>query len=268
MKSRAIAGLRPRLLEVHWTGVRVLALVVTVLGGVGTLQGLAQLPRLFSLQAVPSFAFTNDQRLAGPEAIRELQGSLTGNLGVFIALGVLLLAVVPLFVVVIRALITRAPVSASLGGLFLGGSVLAGFLLGITALKVNELAIQSAAATPEEQTWLRSGITYLNQAHLIFVYGWFLFTGLGWIFLSLATARCDRWSRLFGRVATVAGTLICLGVLARLWLPSYGKLAPQAFLFVASNTIELGLALGFLATGLLAWRLSPGASTAPAAPPS
>jgi len=240
--------------------------LVAAIGSLGTLQGLLQVPKLFSLQPVSSFAFANDQRLPAPEAIRELQGALGGNLGVFIALGLLLLAVLPLFVVVTRGLIPHAPVSASLGGLFLGGSVLAGFLLGITALKVTELAIQSAAATPEEQTWFRGGITYLNQAHLVFVYGWFLFTGLGWLSLGMATARSDRWTRLFGRVGAAAGLLICLGVLARFWLPSYGPLAPQAFLFVASNTIELGLAIGLLATWVLGWRFSPGAPPAPAPP--
>lgn len=241
---------------VHWTKLRVLALVIGVVGAWGVLQALAGVPALFSRQRVPNLVYHNDQRLPPLDALEQLRTAFPGNLAT--VFGFILLAVLlgTLFFALLPRLYNSAPVQTLLAGLFLGGSVLAVVPLAITILKVSEFGFQAMVATPEEQRWLERGITFLNQLHLIFVHSWFLLSGLGWILLGLAALKGPGWQRWSGAIALGGGGAVVSGEILRAWLPQLGQTVPM---FVASSEailVDGGMALGFLGTSLLAWSVS------------
>ena len=166
-----------------WSGVRVLALLVAALGLYGVVSGVIDLIR----GAVPEAM----RRLEPGQTLAGLVRDYPGNFATVVIFSLFMVVLAVHFLALLRDLYRYAPLAALLGGLFLGGSVLLGMALGLTTLKVNEFALQLVAGraqqqpwfTPEQDVWLRGGINFLNQLHLIFVSGWFLCTGIGWMFV-------------------------------------------------------------------------------------
>ncbi len=238
---------------------RILALVVGLVGAWGVLQALAGMPALFSRAPVRSLVYQSDQRLLPLDALEQLRTAFPRNFAIVFAFILLAVLVSILFFSILPRLYTGAAVRTLLAGLFFGGSVIAVVPLAITILKVSEFAFQATVVSPAEVRWLEGGVTFLNQLHLVFVHSWFLLSGLGWMFLGLASPASATAPRLckWGRVAALcAGGAVLAGEVLRAWLPQLGPTLPT---FVASGEAMLvdgGMALGFLGTALLAWSLS------------
>lgn len=246
-----------RLRDVRWSGLRVLALLVAALGAWGvlsTIGGLAGARRLAG-ELISNPVFGNERRLEAAQALDQLTRDFSGNFVTLVVVVVFMVVLSVHFFGLLRSLYRYASLETLVAGLFLGASILSGVFIVLTALKVNEFALQATVASAEEQTWLRGGISFLNQIHLIFVYGWFLLTGLGWVFVGAGALRVRGWIRGIGGVELLAGLLAVTALFLRGWLPSYGVEVPALMVFSSDQLSAGGMALGFLASGMLAWSL-------------
>ena len=247
-----------RLWKVRWSGLRLLALLVAVMGGWGVLSGLFEFPysRVLSAELAQNAAFFgNDQRLEPAAALEGLVQNFPGNYLAVAGFSLFLLVLGVHFSGLITKLYRQAPVPSLLAGLFLGGSVLSGVFFALTVLKVNEFAFQATILSSAEREWLRDGITFWNQLHLVFIYGWFLTVGLGWVFAGWASFGRGRAMRTAAATAILGGLVVVLSVVARFWLPSYGAEAPEFMLVLGGQAHDVGMALGLLGSGLLGWLL-------------
>ena len=254
---------------VRWSVLRVLALVVAALGAWGVFRGIPALVRLTPLGM---------RRLEPAQTLEGLLRDYPGNFATFAVFSLFMIVLSVHFFALLRDLYPHAPLAALVAGLFLGGSVLFGLTLVLTALKINEFALQAAAGSAqqqpwfsaEQQEWLSGGINFLNQLHLIFVWGWLLCLGLGWVFVGwgvLAGRAVARVVRLSGSLALVAGLGVVTGVLFELWEPTYaGNPTRLAVFFV--RQWEVAIAAGLLASGVLGWSLAGKAAPTPASHPS
>ena len=249
-----IASLR-RLGAGPWSSLRVLALLVAALGAYGIVSGILDLTKA----APPSMP----RRLEPMQVLESLTGDYPANFATVLIFSLFMLLLSVHFFAILKELYPRAPLASLLAGLFLGGSVLFGMVLGLTALKVNEFALQVAAGstqqqewfTSEQQEWLRDGINFLNQIHLIFVWGWLLCLGLGWMFVGWGVLSGLAGVRVAGGAELLAGLAVVTGVMFELWEPTYaGNPPPIALLFI--RQLQIAIALGLLASGVLAWSLT------------
>ena len=253
----------------HWTKLRVLAALVGLVGFGGVLENLARLAELFSRQPVANVVYHNDQRLPALAALEQLRSAFPSNFatesgGVLLAI---LFAI--LFFAVLSKLYNAAPVPTLLATLFLGGSVLAVVLQAFTILRVSEFGFQATVVSPDERRWLENGVTFLNQLHLIFVHSWFLLTGLGWVFLGVASFGSSRWRNWAGVATLGGGVAVVSGEILRAWFPELGETVPMALASGQSMLGGGGMALGVLGTSLLVWCVSgPPAGIADAQPPA
>ncbi len=240
----------------RWSGFRFLALLVVALGAWGVLRGLPDVLRI----SPPMM-----RRLEPGETVQALLRDYPANFGV-LAIFVLFMVILCVhFMAVLRDLYRHSPVAALSGGVFLSGSVLFGITLNLTALKVNEFALQAAQGsaqraawfTPEQQVWLQDGINFLNQLHLIFVWGWLLCMGLGFLLVGagvLAAHLPSRLTRVAGGIGLLAGLALVSGVLFELSEPMYAGAPPRHAVFFL-RLWELAVAAGFLSSGALGWFL-------------
>jgi len=258
---------------VHWTKLRVLATIVGLGGVYGVLRVLPGLAALLSRQPVANVVYHNDQRLPPLAALEQLRTAFPGNFATEFGgiLAAILFAI--LFFGVLSKLYKTAPVPTLLATLFLGGSVLAVVLQAFTILRVSEFAFQATIASPDERRWLENGVTFLNQLHLIFVHSWFLLTGLGLVFLGLASFGHSRWRTWAGAATLGGGLAVVSGEVLRAWFPELGETVPMALASAVTGTptgdsmlVAGGGALGLLGTSLLVWCVSGPARTADAQP--
>lgn len=238
-----------------WTGVRLLALLVAALGLYGVVSGAIDLLK----GAVPEPM----RRLEPSQTLAGLVHDYPGNFATVVIFSLFMVVLAVHFFALLRDLYRYAPLAALLGGLFLGGSVLFGLALGLTTLKVNEFALQLVAGegqqqpwfTPDQEVWLRGGINFLNQLHLIFVSGWFLCTGLGWMFVGSGALRGRAGPRATGVAELLAGLAVVASVVVRAWMPMVAGDA-SGWSLLQSSLMADGMALGLLASGILGWRLA------------
>jgi len=197
------------------------------------------------------------------QVLESLTGDYPANFATVFIFSLFMLLLSVHFFAILRELYPHAPLPSLLAGLFLGGSVLFGIILGFTALKINEFALQVAAGsaqeqewfTSEQQEWLRDGINFLNQIHLIFVWGWLLCLGLGWMFVGWGAFSGPVGTRLAGGAELLSGLAVVTGVMFELWEPTYaGNPPPLALIFI--RQWQIAIALGLLASGVLAWSLT------------
>ena len=243
--------------EVRWTSLHVVALLVIGLGVYGVISffiGLVQ-TNPFVSDLITNHVFWNDQRLTPEKALEQLTKGYSGNFATVIAFTVFMIFLSVHYFSVLRGLYFHAPLPSIIAFLFLGGSVLFGLLVGLALVRVNEFAFQVASAGVEQKEWLRTGIGFLIQIHLIFVYGWLLCTGLGWIFVGSGTFRGSQWLRRIGAVELVAGSMVVTSVIADAWMPMYGEKAPRFAEFLSGDLFGVGISLGLLASGVLFWLL-------------
>jgi len=237
---------------VHLTKLRVLATLVGLAGVWGVLHTLARSAELLSRQPVANVVYHNDRRLLSLAALEQLRTAFPGNFATVFGgiLAAILFAI--LFFVVLSKLDKAAPVPTLLATLFLGGSVLAVVLQAMTILRVSEFAFQATIASPEERRWLENGVTFLNQLHLIFVHSWFLLTGLGVVFLGLASFGHSRWRNWAGVATLGGGVAVVSGEILRAWFPELEETIPMAIASGGSMLVDGGMALGLLGTASLA----------------
>lgn len=258
-----------RFRAVHWSGLRVLALMLAVLGAWGVFDGI---PGLFRA-ASPMM-----RRLEPTQTLEGLLRDYPSNFATFVVFSLFMIVLSIHFFALLRDLYPHAPVAALVAGLLLGGSVLFGLILMLTALKVNEFALQAADGSAqqqpwfsaEQQAWLRGGINFLNQLHLIFVWGWLFCLGVGWMAVGsgvLGARVPARLVRLSGGLALVAGVGIVVGVLFELWEPTYAGNLPRFAVFFIRQW-EVAIAAGFLASGVLGWSLADKTAPSTATNPS
>jgi hypothetical protein len=241
---------------VRWTKLRVLATILALGFACGVLFDVARSAKLFSRQPVPNVVYHNDQRLPPLAALEQLRTAFPSNFAtelVGIAAAVLIAI---LYFALLAKLYHGAPLRTLLAGLFLGGSVLAVVLQAMTILRVSEFGFQTTIATPEERRWLEGGVTFLNQLHLIFVHSWFLLTGLGSIFLGLASFGHSRWRTWAGAVTVGGGVAVVSGEVLRAWFPKLGETVPMALALGDSMLFGDGMGLVGLGAALLLWSVS------------
>ena len=254
-----------KLRSIHWTGLRVLAAVVIAVGLWGTVSGLTGVESELkeALAAVKSGGVgttvsnpvvgNNQRRHAAllDNQVKDYRANLAavGAFSVFVAL------VTIHFVGLAWRMLARAPLSSTIGGLFLGASGICGLLVAPAVARVNEFAFQAVGAQPAEREWLQGGMAFLNQLHLIFITGWLLFLGLGWVALGLAAVRLAGRYRLAGCVVLLSAIMILVSVGARYWLPTYGATVPAGVLLLSGEGFGLGIATGLIGSGLLGWML-------------
>jgi len=240
----------------HWSGFRVLALLIAALGAWGLLRGLPDV-----LRASPPMM----RRLEPGETVQALLRDYPGNFATVVIFSLFMLVLCVHFMAVLRDLYPLAQVPALAGGVFLGGSVLFGIALGLTALKINEFALQAAHGaaqqqtwfTPEQQVWVRDGINFLNQLHLISVWGWLLCLGFGFFFVGVGALTAhvpSRLIRLTAGLGLFAGLALVSGVLLEFWGPMYAGAPPRYAVFFL-RLWEVAVAVGLLASGGLGWLL-------------
>ena len=250
----------------RWTKLRVLATLLALGFGTGVLFDVARSAALFSRQPVPNVVYHNDQRLPPLAALEQLRTAFPVNFAtelVGIAAAVLIAI---LFFTLLATLYHGAPVLTLVAALFLGGSVLAVVLQAMTILRVSEFGFQAPIATPEERRWLEGGVTFLNQLHLIFVHSWFLLTGLGSVFLGLASFGHSRWRTWAGAITLGGGVAVVSGEVLRAWSPELGESVPMALALCDSMLFGDGMGLIGLGAALLLWSVSPPAQIADAQP--
>jgi len=248
-----------RLGAIHWSGLRILALLVAALGAYGVLSSIREIVQATppTMRLIANPVFGNPQRLDPPQAVEILTRDYPGNFRAAFAFALFSLILGVHFFALLRNLYPRAPLASLVAGLLLGGSVFCGLILGLTVLKVDEFALQAAVASAEEQSWLRGGINFLRQIHVIFASGWFLCIGLAWVFVGWAVLRGGFGLWLFGTVQLVAGVAVLSSVMARAWLPTYGAQAPALAVFMSGEALQnTGLVWGLLASGIVGWVLA------------
>lgn len=240
----------------RWSGARLLAGLMAALGVWGITRGLPDV-----LRTVPPTM----RRLDPAATVEALLGDYPGNFATVAIFSLFMLVLCIHFMAVVHDLYSHSPVSTLVGGVFLGGSVLFGIALGLTALKINEFALQAARGaaqqepwfTPEQQLWVRDGINFLNQLHLISVWGWLLCLGLGFFFVGAGALAAHLPSRLIrpaGGIGLLAGLALVSGVFFELWEPMYAGAPPRHAVFFL-RLWEIAVAAGFLSSGTLGWLL-------------
>ncbi len=244
-----------RVLSIHWTGLRVLAAFVVALALWGTISGSTEVVAKFGEvgTTAPNPVVDNDQRRHAAllaNQVKDYRANLAalGGFSVFVAL------VTIHFVSLAWRMFARVPLSAIMGGLFLGASGICGLLVAPAVARVNEFAFQAVGAQPAEREWLQGGMAFLNQLHLIFISGWLLFLGLGWVALGVGAVRMAGHYRLGGCLGLLGAVMILVSVGARYWLPTYGATVPAGILLLDA-VFSLGIAVGLLGSGLLAWMI-------------
>jgi hypothetical protein len=195
---------------------------------------------------VPSFVFGNVQRLPHEIAVGRSATAYPLNVGIIVAW----LLVVVLYSVhaaaLLRQLWQRAQQATLVAATFLAGATILGVVIGLSILKVSEFAVQSMLAAPGEQAWLRDGITYMNQLHLFYVHSWIFCMAVGWITVGAAAAQVRH-----GRLVLAAGAAVAITFLARVWLPVFGPTAPGFAVLLSDQVMMVGVAAGWLGSGLL-----------------
>jgi len=250
-----LSELRMSLRGTRWSGQRILATVFAALGAYGlfsTLRGL--------LHASSS---AGPRRLEPGQVLSGLVRDYAANYATVVIFWMFLVLLAIHFIALVCELYPRAPAPSVLAGLFLGGSVLFGFGLGLTVLKVNEFAVEAVTAaqsgqqwfSAEQGAWLRGGINFLIQLHIIFVSGWFLWTGLGFGFTGWAAIRGRANPRVVAVAQAVAGLTMVVGVLVRIYQPA--DPGAQVWTLLETKLTEGGIALGLLTSGILAWSAGP-----------
>ncbi len=251
MPTPVLSELRMSLKGIRWSGQRILATVIAALGAYGLFSLLRGLLRVSS-SAGP-------RRLIPEQTLSGLVRDYGANYATVVIFWIFLLLLAIHFTALVYDLFRRAPVPSVLAGLFIGGSVLFGFGLGLTVLKINEFAVEAVTAaqnaqpwfSAEQGTWLRGGINFLIQLHIIFVSGWFLWTGLGFGFTGWAALRSRANPRAVAVAQALAGLSMVAGVLIRIYQPA--DPGRQVWSLLETKLTEGGIALGLLASGILAW---------------
>jgi hypothetical protein len=239
--------------DVNWNGYRLLSVFIITVG----LFGIARywfFP--FSSELVNNPVYLNDQRLSSSSAFDQLTTSFPINHAIVIGFTVLIVLFAIHYLSILRKLSSLAPVHVALATLFFAGAILFGLLVGVSLLRVNEFVFQSASATEREVEWLRNGIGFLIQIHLIYVFGWLLCTGLGLTCIGAASRRLTTtMTRRFALIQLLSGLLMVGSVIARLWLPYFGETAPTYAVFI--SRLEIPMSFGLITSGALSWILNP-----------
>lgn len=126
----------------RWSGFRLLALLITALGAWGIVRGLPDV-----LRTTPPMM----RRLEPGETVQALLRDYPGNFATVAIFSLFMLVLCIHFMAVLRDLHPHSQVSALAGGVFLSGSVLFGIALGLTALKINEFALQAARGAAQQE---------------------------------------------------------------------------------------------------------------------
>lgn len=237
------------------SGLRALALLIAVVGAWGTISEVASLAELLETRRVPNPSLVSERRLHGSPAIADLTSSFRGNFVTVVVATVLFVVFAFHLFGLVRSMSHRSPILAILAAVFFAGGTLSGVFIGLTALKVNELAFQHAMAPENARTWLENGMAFLNQLHLVSVYGWFLCSGIAWLMVGLAAPAMRGKARLAALIVLGGALALVVGVGARHWLPGSGAQVSARVAFLGSEFVEFGMALSFLGSGLLAWLL-------------
>ena len=161
--------------EVRWTSLHIVAVLVIGLGIYGVLSFLIKdLPRSspFSTEPITNPVYWNDQRITPDKALHQLTRDFTGNFATVIGFSAFIILLSVHYFSVVHGLYSHAPVRSLIASVFLGGSVLCGLLVGLSLMRVNEFAFQVTSGGHEQKDWLRTGIGFLIQIHLVYVYGW------------------------------------------------------------------------------------------------
>lgn len=236
---------------VKWNGTRILSIFVILLGVFGITRYWF-FP--FSSQLITNPVYTNNQRISQTSAFEHLTSHFPINHAIVIGFTILIVLLALHYFTIILKLYPIAPAPVILATLFLGGAILFGLLVGISLMRVNEFIFQSASASEQEIQWLRSGIGFLIQIHLIYVFGWILCTGLGLTCLGSAAYRLSpSATRSLAFSLLPSGLLIVASITARLWLPYYGETAPTYAVFL--SRLEIPLSIGLIASGSFSWLL-------------
>lgn len=244
-----------KVLSIHWTGLRVLAAVVVLVGLWGTVSGLTEVVAKFREvgTTAPNPVADNDQRRHAALLDNQVK-DYPANLAALAGFSVFIAVVTIHFVGLAWRMFASAPLSSIMGGLFLGASGICGLLVAPAVARVNEFAFQAVGAQPAEREWLQGGMAFLNQLHLIFISGWLLFLALGWLALGLGAVHRPGRYRLGGGLVLLGAVVILVSVGIRYWLPTYGATVPVGVL-VLDTVFSLGIATGLVGSGLLGWVL-------------
>lgn len=237
---------------IKWNGTRILSVFVIVLGIFGITRYWFS---PFSAQFITNPVYSNNQRISQASAFEQLTSQFPINHAIVIGFTVLIVILALHYLFIVRKLSVIAPTQATLAALFFGGAILFGLLVGMSLMRVNEFVFQSASASEEEVQWLRSGIGFLIQIHLIYVFGWLLCTGLGLTCIGFAAYRLPPSSiRRLAFSLLPCGLLILASITIRFWLPFYGETAPTYAVFFSK--LEIPMSIGLIASGSFSWLLN------------
>ncbi|HJQ89687.1 MAG TPA: hypothetical protein VJ820_19755 [Propionibacteriaceae bacterium] len=245
-----------RLLSTRWSAVRILALLVVAVGLWATGSQLITLVKQVDgvVAATPNPVVENEQRRHAALLENQVK-DYPANLGALLAFSGFILVVTVHFAAVVWRVFPKLPLTSLVAGLFLAASGICGLLVLPSVAKVNEFAFQAVGAATGEREWLRGGMAFLNQIHLVFVSGWLMFLALGWLALGVGLVRLPGHLRAWG-ILVLAGSIgIVVSLATRYWLPTYGSTAPGAALVLSGEVFPLGIGLGLTGTGLVSFLL-------------
>ena len=241
-------------MKLRLNGLNVLAIFLITLGLLGS--GLLSVLTVVQLWShsfsglVDNPVYLNTQRLTTESSIVELKNNLQGNFAQIGAFTGLVIFLTIHYASILRLAYRCSPLSIIIASFFLGGSLVLGVLIGSALVLVSTFAFQVTLSSPHQQEWLQTGLPFLIQIHLIYVYGWFFCTALGWFAFSFSVMKVKGWIRYFGRAKLLASLIILVSLTIRAWLPLYGEQAP-VFVVVIGRLFGIGMGLGLLASGFL-----------------
>jgi hypothetical protein len=240
--------------------------LLLLMGGLGLAGAAVQLGRglIRGATVVDNPVFANVQRLPHEQTILYHASSYGTDLLILSFWLLFLVLIGYVAVVLLHALYQRAPVPTLAAGAFLFGALISGLLIATSLMKVAEFVVQMPAATAAEAAWLTSGINYLMQLHLFYVWGWIFATGVGWLFLAAAARRAGDSYRRGALLLFAGGGLFVAATVFRALLPFAGPTAPGLLIGFIEAVPSAAFGAGLLGYAALLRRLSADAAALPA----
>jgi hypothetical protein len=247
------------------SGFQILAIVLIAIGIVGFLflatTSVIQLVKNSIIGNVDNPLYLNSQKLVSRIGIEFLTHGILSHLVNIAAFTLLILALSVHYGSIISTTFEHSKRWSAIATIILSASTALGIVIGAALMLPITFAFQWNSVEQVQRDWLRTGMPFLIQIHLIFVYAWFFCTAIGWICIAKAVEPSEfSWMR---KVLLSASFIILLSLSVRSFLTLFPSQTP-AYIAVCSRLFGVGMGLGLFACGAIYLRASEFRFTVPA----